>query len=98
VPEVFQLHPAVLVLLALILCAGGYYMFQLYIRPLFISKVVIDTAVKLLIAEHGPRALEVARAEEEHAARYCHFAEQGRCRRVRRALERLENARRADDR
>ena len=64
-------------------CVGG-------IRPRLIPRAEIDALAAELLARHGPGAEEVASAEEEQAWRNSRPFEQGKWRRVRKRIERLE--------
>ena len=58
------------------------------IRPRLIPRAEIDALAAELLARHGPRAEEVASAEEEQAWRNSRPFEQGKWLRVRKRVER----------
>jgi len=62
------------------------------IRPRLIPRTEIDALAAELLARHGPRAEDVASAEEEAAWRNSHPFEQGKWRRVRKRIECLETS------
>jgi hypothetical protein len=59
------------------------------IRPRLIPSAEIDSLAAEMLARHGPRAEEVASAEEEAAWRDSRPFEQGKWRRVRKRIEHL---------
>jgi len=67
-----------------------WVLWQDSIRPRLIPRAEIDTLAAELLARHGPGAEEVASAEEEQAWRNSRPFEQGKWRRVRKRIERLE--------
>lgn len=62
------------------------------IRPRLIPRAEIDSLAAAMIARHGRRAEEVAFLEEEQAWRSSLPFEQGKWRRVRKRIERLETS------
>lgn len=62
------------------------------IRPRLIPRAEIDALAAEMLARHGPGAEEVASAEEEAAWRNSRPFEQGKWRRVRKRIERLETS------
>ena len=71
------------------LLIGGvvvWHGWEFRLKPLAIPKTEINAIVDELIAKHGPRAEEMAYAEEDRAWRYSDTYEQGKWRRVRREL------------
>jgi hypothetical protein len=62
------------------------------IRPRLVPRAEIDALAAEMLARHGPRAEEVASAEEEAAWRNSRPFEQGKWRRVRKRIERLETS------
>jgi len=60
------------------------------IRPRLIPGTDIDSLVAAMVARHGGRAAEMAFIEEDRAWRYSRPFEQGKWRRVRKRIERLE--------
>ena len=67
------------------------------IRPRLIPRAEIDSLATEMIARHGPSAGEVAAAEEEAAWRNSRPFEQGKWRRVRKRVERLETSAKNED-
>ena len=67
------------------------------IRPRLIPRAEIDALAATMIARHGRRAEEVAFLEEEQAWRSSRPFEQGKWRRVRTRIERLETAAKKED-
>lgn len=80
------------VFIAMIVAVGLWHAWDFRIRPLLIPKAKINAVVDGLIAQHGPRAEEVAYIEEDRAWRYSDTYEQGKWRRVRRELWRRYHA------
>ena len=64
------------------------------IRPRLIPRAEIDALAAEILARHGPRAEDVASAEEEAAWRNSRPFEQGKWRRVRKRIGRLETSER----
>ena len=62
------------------------------LRPRLIARADIDALAAEMLARHGRRAQEVAAAEEEQAWRNSRPFEQGKWRRVRKRIERLETS------
>jgi hypothetical protein len=60
------------------------------IRPRLIPGSEIDSLATAMIGRHGGRAAEMAFIEEDRAWRYSRPFEQGKWRRVRKRIERLE--------
>ena len=69
-----------------------WVLWQGSIRPRLIPRAEIDALAATMVARHGPRAEEVASAEEEQAWRNSRPFEQGKWRRVRKRIERLETS------
>jgi len=69
-----------------------WVLWQGSIRPRLIPRAEIDALAATMVARHGPRAEEVASAEEEQAWRNSCPFEQGKWRRVRKRIERLETS------
>ncbi|HTM74771.1 MAG TPA: hypothetical protein VL198_16215 [Pseudolabrys sp.] len=69
-----------------------WVLWQGSLRPRLIPRAEIDARAAEMLARHGPRAKEVAAAEEEYAWRNSQPFEQGRWRRVRKRIERLETS------
>ena len=67
-----------------------WVLWQGSIRPRLIPRAEIDALAATIVARHGPRAGEVASAEEELAWRNSRPFERGKWRRVRKRIERLE--------
>jgi hypothetical protein len=63
---------------------------QLFVRPALIPRGEIDRLATTMLAEHGDAAERMAFAEEDRAWRYSDTFEQGKWRRVRRAMRRRE--------
>ena len=64
-----------------------WVLWQGSIRPRLIPRAEIDALAAELLARHGPRAEEVASAEEEQAWRNSRPFEQGKWWRVRKRIE-----------
>jgi hypothetical protein len=75
-----------------ILGAILWLLWESSIRPRLIPRAEIDSLAAEMLARHGPRAEEVAAAEEEAAWRCSRPFERGKWRRVRRRIERLETS------
>jgi hypothetical protein len=60
------------------------------IRPRLIPDSEIDSLAAAMVGRHGERAAEMAFIEEDRAWRYSRPFEQGKWRRVRKRIERLE--------
>ena len=60
------------------------------IRPRLIPGSEIDSLARAMVGRHGERAAETAFIEEDRAWRYSRPFEQGKWRRVRKRIERLE--------
>jgi hypothetical protein len=65
------------------------------IRPLLVSRNEIDALSAAMLARHADRAEQMAFIEEDRAWRYSDSFEQGKCRRVRKTIERLRHDARA---
>jgi hypothetical protein len=59
------------------------------IRPLLVPRAEIDALSAAMLARHADRAEQMAFSEEDRAWRYSDSFEQGKWRRVRKAIERL---------
>jgi hypothetical protein len=84
--DLIRAYPAVPIIGLLIGGVAVWHSWQFRLRPLLIPKGEVDAVVDRLIAEHGPRAEEMAYAEEDRAWHDSNVYEQGRWRRVRREL------------
>ena len=60
------------------------------IRPRLIPDSEFDSLAAAMVGRHGERAAEMAFIEEDRAWRYSRPFEQGKWRRVRKRIERLE--------
>lgn len=80
------------VFVSMIAAVAIWHEWEFRLRPLFIPKADINATVDDLIVKHGPRAEEMAYAEEDRAWRYSNTYEQGKWRRVRRELWRRYEA------
>ncbi|MFY9685745.1 MAG: hypothetical protein WAJ88_08115 [Pseudolabrys sp.] len=60
------------------------------VRPRLIPRSEIDSLAAAMLARHGRRAAEMAFIEEDRAWRYSQPFEQGKWRRVRKRIERLQ--------
>ena len=69
-----------------------WVLWQGSIRPRLIPRAEIDALAATMVARHGRRAEEVACAEEEQAWRNSRPFQQGKWRRVRKRIERLETS------
>jgi hypothetical protein len=81
-----ELLISALVLATLIAAVAAWHAWEFHLRPLAIPKAEIVATADRLIAEHGPRAEEMAYSEEDRAWQESNTYEQGRWRRVRREL------------
>ncbi|VAW04066.1 hypothetical protein MNBD_ALPHA04-2020 [hydrothermal vent metagenome] len=90
--DVIRSYSAALALAMLIVGVGIWLVWDFRIRPLFIPKAEIEAVVDKLIAEHDPRAEEIAHIEEDRAWRYSKIYQQEKWRRVRRELWRRHRA------
>jgi hypothetical protein len=66
-----------------------WHIWDLSIRPRLIPVGDIKALADDMIANHGPRAEEIAFIEEDRAWRYSETFEQGKWRRVRKHIERV---------
>jgi len=69
-----------------------WVLWQGTVRPRLIPRAEIDALAAKMVARHGPRAEDVASAEEEQAWRNSRPFEQGKWWRVRKRIERLETS------
>ncbi len=67
-----------------------WVLWQGLVRPRLIPRTEIDALAAEMLARHGPRAEEMAFIEEDRAWRYSRPFEQGKWRRVRKRIERLD--------
>jgi len=74
-----------------------WVLWQGSIRPRLIPRAEIDALAATMVARHGRRAEEVACAEEEQAWRNSRPFQQGKWRRVRKRIERLETSAKKED-
>ncbi|WEX08936.1 hypothetical protein [Chelativorans sp. AA-79] len=79
-------YPAVPAFTVLIGGVAIWHVWDFRLRPLLIPKAEISALADELVAKYGPRAEEMAYAEEDRAWRYSDVYEQGKWRRVRREL------------
>jgi len=74
-----------------------WVLWQGSIRPRLIPRAEIDALAATMVARHERRAEEVASAEEEQAWRNSRPFQQGKWRRVRKRIERLETSAKKED-
>lgn len=84
--EFLRSYPAVPVVGVLVAGISAWHLWHFEVRPRLIPRSEVNAIVDLLIAEHGPRAEEMAYLEEDRAWNDSNTYEQGRWRRVRREL------------
>lgn len=84
--DFLRTYPTLPVVGLLIAGVAVWHSWKFALRPLLIPKSEVDAIVERLIAEYGPRAEEMAYAEEDRAWHDSNTYEQGRWRRVRREL------------
>jgi hypothetical protein len=81
-------YPGILTLALMAISTGLWHVWDLCIRPLFVSRAEIRRMADELHARRGPRAEESAFIEEDRAWRYADTYRQGVWRRVRKELRR----------
>ena len=74
------------VLAILVAAVAAWHVWEFHLSPLRIPPAEIEAIADGLIAEHGPRAEEMAYSEEDRAWQDSDTYQQGRWRRVRREL------------
>ena len=65
------------------------------VRPLLVPRAEIDALSVAMLVQHADRAEQMASIQEDRARRYSDSFEQGKWRRVRKAIERLRHDARA---
>jgi hypothetical protein len=84
--QVLTSHPILAIMALCFLTAGFVHEAQRWVLPLFIPAHEIEVLADELIADFGPRALEIAVDHQERAMWRSEPSEEGKWRRVEREL------------
>lgn len=84
--DFIRAYPGLVALALLIAAVAVWHVWQFHLQPLRVPQAEIAAIADRLVAEHGPRAEEVAYSEEDGAWYDGNVLEQGKWRRVRREL------------